>query len=124
MTKLSITFVALILPLLAFGQGTSSLDFVSGLSYSYRILSVGDVSNVQTIKTVRDHIEKPKVNWRFGANYSRTGSGNIGFKIGLRLMSVGYVLNTATPQWGYLPDVMSVSVPDADNKVVEDYKFI
>lgn len=86
-----ISFLILSFPFLAFGQTNSSVDFVTGMEYSYRGLSTSSKDEIVIgIMENRNDKETGKLNWRAGFNYNRRLSNRFHLKTGIRLASVGY----------------------------------
>lgn len=81
----------LIIPFLGFCQINQSIDFVSGIEYSYRNLATASQNEIMSvILESRDQTETGKLNWRIGFNYNQRLTDRIFLRTGLRLASVGY----------------------------------
>ena len=81
----------LVIPIFTFSQINQSIDFVSGIDYSYRNLSTSSDEEVfAKIIDDRDEKEVGKLNWRIGFNYNLRITNNLFIKSGLRLSSVGH----------------------------------
>lgn len=81
----------LIMPFLGLCQINQSIDFVSGIEYSYRNLVTSSKDEIRSvIVESRDQTETGKLNWRIGFNYNRRLTSRIFLRTGLRLASVGY----------------------------------
>lgn len=81
----------LIIPFLGFCQINQSIDFVSGIEYSYRNLATASQNEIMSvILESRDQTETGKLNWRIGFNYNQRLTNRIFLRTGLRIASVGY----------------------------------
>ena len=78
------------LPISVFCQKNASVDFILGIDYSHRMLSLENPNLPIDIVEMRDTAEFAKMNWRVGLNYNQRLSEKIFLKSGLRLASVGY----------------------------------
>lgn len=86
-----ITTLLLIIPILGFSQMNQTIDFITGIEYSYRSLSTSSEEEFMVgIMENRENYERGKFNWRIGLNYNIRLSKHIFMKTGLRLASVGY----------------------------------
>jgi len=129
-TKL-ITILILILPILGFSQINQSIDFVSGLDYSFRQLSNSSEDPIiELVKKNRDELEIGKLNWRIGFNYNNKLSSKIFLRTGIRLASVGYKTKKIGLRFGSQHDGMGGFTPSNDPsltseiRLVTDYWFI
>lgn len=74
-----------------YSQTHQSIDFITGLEISDRILSLEDPDGVPIeLINFRQENEIPKFNWRLGANFNQRINKSYLFKTGLRLSSVGF----------------------------------
>ncbi len=88
--KTIIIILCLNIPILLTGQGISSIDFVSGIDYSFRTLNTSLQDDItQLILDSRDGDSK-KLNWRFGLNYNIKVDKKLYLKTGIRLARIGY----------------------------------
>lgn len=129
--KIKIAFILfLLVPLVSFGQLNSSIDFITGIEYSYRSLNMDpDSSSLPfNIIDLRNNRESGKANWRIGINYNKRLSNRFYLKTGLRLASVGYKGEKQTDlrwpseigPWGYQYDP---SLPH-EMQLIYDYWFL
>jgi hypothetical protein len=93
MKNLSLVVCLLLASRLIGQQANTSLDFVSGFDYTYRTLRKKDHTSQDLLLEARNENEKPRVNARFGFNYSHRVSNSITLKTGLRYAHVGYLLS-------------------------------
>lgn len=118
-----------ILPIAGYSQINQSIDFVSGVEYSYRMLTSSSEDRVVwSMLEDRDDQEIGKLNWRVGFNYNRKISKNIFLKTGLRFASIGYKGEKITGiRWGSEHDgmggwILDPSLPH-EFQLVYDYWF-
>lgn len=88
--KTKIISLFLVLPFFAFSQIKSSIDFMTGIEYSYRFLKTS--SNDEAINSILDYRdgESGKLNFRAGFNYNQRISKKFHIKTGVRFASIGY----------------------------------
>ena len=121
--------VFIAIPFLIQGQFNSSIDFIAGIDHSYRVLGVSPGSDsLHFIVDVRQQ-EKAKSNFRVGFNFNKRVTSKISLKTGIRLASVGYIVNEDDNlHWPSEHDGMGGWKPDPSLhhtlKFVEDYWFI
>jgi len=121
--KSSIIILLLSLPLLTFSQQSSSIDFIGGIDYTYRVLKVDDLfTNVRSG-------DMWKANWRIGFNYNKRVSQHLFLKGGIRFASVGYHGKKETGlRYGSEHDGMGGWTPDPtlvhERQFTYDYWFI
>ena len=124
-----IAVLILIIPILGFGQINQTIDFISGIEYSYRNLTTSSEEGIAVgMMENRDDKETGKINWRLGFNYNLRLSNKIFLKTGLRLASVGYKGEKKTGlRWGSEHDGMGGWIPDPnlphEIQLVHDYWF-
>lgn len=130
--NMKIKFIAtlvFIIPTLGFGQINQSIDFISGIEYSYRKLTTSSEDEfIVGILDKRDNKESGKLNWRIGFNYNLRLTNKIFLKTGLRLASVGYKGEKRTGlKWGSEHDGKGGWIPDPslphEIQMVHDYWF-
>jgi len=122
----SIIAILICLPLVIYGQHHSSVDFIVGIDYSYRSLSLTPQANLPIdITASRNSRETAKKNWRIGFNYNKRLSNKLFIKSGVRLASVGYKGEKLEDlRWpseitneGYMPD------PSLPSELQQFYDF-
>ncbi len=70
--KITIMYtVLLIAPILLNGQINSSVDFVTGIEFSYRTLHASNDDFVSGLILETREKEVQKINWRVGFNYNK-----------------------------------------------------
>lgn len=120
--KLKTILFLLSLPILAFSQRNTSIDFITGIDYSYRSLSGNSI-----IEEIRSG-ETGKMNWRVGFNYNKRISEHLYIKAGLRFASVGYHGENRNLRFGNEQDGTGTWIPDpslaTELQVTYDYWFI
>ena len=73
-----IAVLILIIPILGFGQINQTIDFISGIEYSYRNLTTSSEEGIAVgMMENRDDKETGKINWRLGFNYNLRLSNKI-----------------------------------------------
>ena len=123
-----ITYLILFIPLFGFSQLNSTIDFVSGVHYSYRnITTSSEDAMVIRIMENRDDKESGKLNWQIGLNYNRRIAKKIFLKTGLRLSTIGYKGEKINIKWASEYDNMGQWTPDPnlmhELQIVHDYWF-
>lgn len=96
-----VSLFVVMFPIFAFCQTAPSIDFITGIEYSYRFLKSTEpnVINIPDIVEIRKD-ETGKLNWRAGFNYNQPLANNLYLKTGLRLASIGYKgENNTDIQW-------------------------
>jgi len=74
-----------------YSQTYQSIDFITGLEISDRILSLEDPEGIPIeLINFRQENEIPKFNWRLGGNFNQRINKSYIFKTGLRLSSIGF----------------------------------
>lgn len=123
--KFFVTLISII-PIFGFSQINQSIDFISGIEYSYRNLTTSSEDEIVVgILENRDNKESGKLNWRIGFNYNLRLTNKIFFRTGLRLASIGYKGEKKTLIWPSIPNGMGGYIPpDVDEmQLVYDYWF-
>ena len=127
--KTKIFLILLIIPAFAFSQVKSTIDFVSGIEYSYRILKTTNDELITNVILDNREGETGKINFRLGFNFNQRLSEKIFLKSGVRLASVGYKGEKRTgliwgseidPNLGYQLDP---NLPH-ESQFIHDYWFI
>jgi Outer membrane protein beta-barrel domain len=88
--KAKIILALMLIPAFSFSQVKSTIDFVSGFEYSYRILKANNEELITNVILGSRSGETGKLNFRFGFNYNQMLSKKFFLKSGIRLASVGY----------------------------------
>lgn len=86
--KKTLITILLALPIVIWGQNNSSVDFVMGIDYSYRLITSSDENHQSLIKGRKS--EEAKLGWQFGFNYNKKINNHFYLKTGLRIDRKGY----------------------------------
>lgn len=122
-----LTTLLLLLPLLGFGQGKSSVDIVGGLTYGYRHLS-SDQDTMASVISFRNDIDTGRLGYRFGLNYNRKVGKRIFLRLGARFASVGHRTKKTELRWPGEHDGQGGLEPDPslprEYHFVNEYRFL
>jgi hypothetical protein len=88
--KKYLVYLFLWIPVVGFGQFKSSIDFVGGIGYSYRLLDSKATAASLSPRFENREKEVGKISHRYGMNFNHRISYNIYFKTGVRYAKVGY----------------------------------
>jgi len=99
--RLKYLTILMLFPFLGISQINSSIDLISGVEYSYRVLyPSGGGSFGKMFIEVRKG-EQSKFNYRYGLNYNRRLSDKFHLRTGIRFLQGGYKSKKITDlRWG------------------------
>lgn len=125
--NLSSAFFILI-PFLLQGQKIQSLDFVTGIDVSYRLLASKHNSSLNSlIIKIRNQRELPALQWRMGINYNQKLNENYFLKTGIRLAKLGYYIEIPKEDFRWPSQINNPNSPGediGDIKMHYNYLFI
>jgi hypothetical protein len=127
--KKILSFLCCVLPFFTQAQFKTSIDFISGIDYSYRYLSPDNTISSKSLAAFRDQNEVASIGMRAGANFNLKLNKKLYLKTGLRYVSNGYSSPKHSLKYeseydpingGYIPDP---SLPHELASVTK-YRFI
>ncbi len=118
-------YILLVFPFFIQGQ-THSVDFITGIDYSFRILG-SDNQISEFIVDQRDMSENARINFRLGVHYNFQFKERLHLRTGLRLVNQGYNGQTLeTLKWPNQHDGQGgwdPSIPGEYDKLSIDYNY-